>query len=371
MSTTLQQQDDRSEVHAEGVDRRSSRRRALTLAAGSVAGLAAVTSRGTDDAEAASAYAQLTAANTWTQKQTFADGIEISPTKHIVLTSNSPSGGISRLIELRMTTTYDRPWLSWFDENGRHRASLGYHTTDAGEGGVHQAFELKTVADEAGPDPADMRTRFSIGTNAQRVLVGFNYCDSVEINQGENVPAQQFGLFLRTTPRATDVVPNAIIGGFSAQLDGSDNAFGYLDIKPPYKSGSAIVPGNRTATLTIFRNTDTASVSSPQIAVKRGDGTNTNAWLFTAKSGLFELPLAQSPATGIRLGGDTLVTLYRSASGVLKTDGDLAVGGAVGFNGAPPAAKPTVSGSRGGNAALGELLTALAASGLITDATTP
>ena len=351
-------------------ERRTSRRRMLALTAGSVGGLAALATRGTDDAEAGQQYAQLNAANTWTAKQTFGDGIEISPTKRIVLTSNSPLGGISRLIEFHMTTTYDRPWLSWFDESARHRAALGYHTTDASEGGVHQAFEVKTVADAAGPDPAEMRTRFSIGTNAQRVLIGFNYCDTVEINQGENAPAQQFGLVMRTTPRGTDVVPNAIIGAFTAQLDASDNAFGYLDIKPPYKSGSTIVPGTRTATLTIFRNTDTSSASSPQIAVKRGDGSNANAWIFTAKSGLFELPLAQSAGTGIRLGGDALVNLYRSAVGVLNTDGALAIGGGVGFNGAAPSAKPNVTGSRGGNEALGSLLSALAAIGLITDNTT-
>jgi hypothetical protein len=342
----------------------------LALTAGTLGGFTLVT-RGAEDAEGAQQQvAQLNVANTWTAKQTFGEGAEISPTKRIVLTSNSPAGGISRLIEFHMTTTYDRPWLSWFDENGRHRAAAGYHTTDASEGGVHQAFEVKTVADAAGPDPTEMRTRFSVGTNAQRVNVGFNYCDSLEINQGENAPAQQFGLSMRTTPRGTDAVPNAVIGGFTVQLDASDNAFGYLDIKPPYKSGSAIVPGTRTATLTIFRNTDTASASSPQIAVKRGDGSNTNAWVFTAKSGLFELPLAQSPVTGIRLGGDQLATLYRSAPGVLNTDAALAVGGGVGFNGAAPVPKPTISGSRGGNEALAALLSALAAMGLITDNTT-
>lgn len=44
--------------------------------------------------------------------------------------------------------------------------------------------------------------------------------------------------------------------------------------------------------------------------------------------------------------------------------------GNVSFNGAAPAAKPTVSGSRGGNAALASLLTALEAYGLITDSST-
>jgi hypothetical protein len=42
----------------------------------------------------------------------------------------------------------------------------------------------------------------------------------------------------------------------------------------------------------------------------------------------------------------------------------------IGFFGTTPVAKPTVTGSRGGNAALASLLTQLAAMGLIVDSTT-
>jgi hypothetical protein len=41
-----------------------------------------------------------------------------------------------------------------------------------------------------------------------------------------------------------------------------------------------------------------------------------------------------------------------------------------GFNNATPIAKPTITGSRGGNAALANLLTQLASYGLLTDGTT-
>jgi hypothetical protein len=44
--------------------------------------------------------------------------------------------------------------------------------------------------------------------------------------------------------------------------------------------------------------------------------------------------------------------------------------GRVGFNGATPGAKPTVTGAKGSNAALASLLTALASYGLITDSST-
>lgn len=43
---------------------------------------------------------------------------------------------------------------------------------------------------------------------------------------------------------------------------------------------------------------------------------------------------------------------------------------AVGFNGSAPVSKPTITGSRGGNVALADLLTKLASYGLITDGTT-
>ena len=49
--------------------------------------------------------------------------------------------------------------------------------------------------------------------------------------------------------------------------------------------------------------------------------------------------------------------------------GPLQVNGNTGFNGTTPIAKPTVTGSKGGNAALGSLMTALANYGLVTDST--
>ena len=54
----------------------------------------------------------------------------------------------------------------------------------------------------------------------------------------------------------------------------------------------------------------------------------------------------------------------------LWLSGNAAIGGSVGFYGTAPAAKPTVTGSRGGNAALASLLAALAGLGLLTDSST-
>lgn len=55
--------------------------------------------------------------------------------------------------------------------------------------------------------------------------------------------------------------------------------------------------------------------------------------------------------------------------GSLTVNGTFTATGACGFQGASAIAKPTVTGSRGGNAALASVLTALAGYGLITDST--
>lgn len=63
------------------------------------------------------------------------------------------------------------------------------------------------------------------------------------------------------------------------------------------------------------------------------------------------------------------IILDRDTGVVSLTEG-LAHSGPVGFFGATPTTKPTITGSRGGNAALASLLTQLAALGLITNSTT-
>lgn len=71
-------------------------------------------------------------------------------------------------------------------------------------------------------------------------------------------------------------------------------------------------------------------------------------------------------------GVDGEVSLGVQSLGTGVTVSTASIGGAIalGFFGGTPAAKPTVTGSRGGNAALASLLTALATLGLITNNTT-
>ena len=79
---------------------------------------------------------------------------------------------------------------------------------------------------------------------------------------------------------------------------------------------------------------------------------------------------------GLRLSGGTYNWGKLLTSGVDVAVGNLQVtggldhdGSTIGFYGTAPATKQTVTGSRGGNAALNSLCTALAAIGLITNST--
>lgn len=74
--------------------------------------------------------------------------------------------------------------------------------------------------------------------------------------------------------------------------------------------------------------------------------------------------------TDAGVGIDTPITITRAAGGNMTVRRPLALTSTIGFNNASPIAKPTVTGSRGGNAALASLMTALANYGLVTDSTT-
>ena len=107
------------------------------------------------------------------------------------------------------------------------------------------------------------------------------------------------------------------------------------------------------------------------------------AWL-QGGSLRWEMTLDGYPETGGNAGGNFAIYNYADkgawigtpiavsrATGQLFLSGGLSVtGGLIGFNGSSPVAKPTITGSRGGNAALASLLMALASYGLVTDSTT-
>jgi len=103
----------------------------------------------------------------------------VFPDNKILKFTSDNGGAIGRLLQFYPATEYDRPGLTWFDENDRLRVALNYHTLNVLDDAVHAALEVKTSADPAGDEPLNMRTRFSIGTDADYVQASFNDVDQV------------------------------------------------------------------------------------------------------------------------------------------------------------------------------------------------
>lgn len=129
---------------------------------------------------------------------------------------------------------------------------------------------------------------------------------------------------------------------------------------------------------TIYRNSANAAVlQAGTVKGITGAGSVTDAalgWFGTnlsiidANTGRLAVNIARTAYT---FGNTTDNPSYTfTGTGAFGIGGTLAVAGNSGFNGTAPIAKPTITGSRGGNAALASLLTALANYGLITDSTT-
>jgi hypothetical protein len=85
----------------------------------------------------------------------------------------------------------------------------------------------------------------------------------------------------------------------------------------------------------------------------------------TATTG--SVKVSSSTASSSTTTGALVVTGGVGIGGATNLGGPVTISSTCGFNGTAPIAKPTVTGSRGGNAALASLLTALANYGLITD----
>lgn len=107
----------------------------------------------------------------------------------------------------------------------------------------------------------------------------------------------------------------------------------------------------------------------PGFNMTAGAATNVDISLNNS-AGTLKWLLSYRPASD---SGDFWVynaALSAAAIRIAASDSAVTFVGKVGFNNTTAIAKPTITGSRGANAALGSLLTALASYGLITDSTT-
>jgi hypothetical protein len=171
--------------------------------------------------------------------------------------------------------------------------------------------------------------------------------------------------------------PSASVG--LTAVNGSASTFMRSDAAPALDvSISPTWSGSHT-----FNNTITIPLSAANSTMINNSSGTTNALraLHVGMTGTdFYLGVASSvggnlitgsPAYSVEFRNDAGVTFgIGSTKAVSITSGGTEFFGNVGFNSTAPISKPTVSGSRGGNAALASLLTALANYGLITDSTT-
>ena len=132
--------------------------------------------------------------------------------------------------------------------------------------------------------------------------------------------------------------------------------------------GNISTEGNNAKSVSVNRHT-TANTAGNNLTVQAG-GATVGA---TDKNGGTQI-VSGGIATGTGESGVKIQTAVAGTSGTAdRTPTNVAIealGNKLAFNGATPVTKPTVTGSRGGNAALASLLTALAQLGLITDSTT-
>lgn len=130
-------------------------------------------------------------------------------------------------------------------------------------------------------------------------------------------------------------------------------------------------PGTTSGTITLTTNVSVADGTAGNAV----NGASHTIWMNTGDD------IAMTLDGGTRIAADTSGRLnffsldeqvmQLGAGGEALVVGSLTVKGSLGlFNFSAPATQPTVAGSRGGNAALASLLTALAAYGLIIDGTT-
>ncbi len=145
---------------------------------------------------------------------------------------------------------------------------------------------------------------------------------------------------LRVTPLAS---------GSGVSIDVCDT--GETTTARPLKLGAT----NGTVVIDGVANFSTASANADKI------------YLFSNAYGL-GIDATDTVIFGSSSGGTSIKTNSNSGTLLARfTTTGLEVAGAFGVNGAGAVAKPTVTGSRGGNAALASVLTALASYGLITD----
>lgn len=133
-------------------------------------------------------------------------------------------------------------------------------------------------------------------------------------------------------------------------------------------SKSFDVGDNTGQKITVIRGGNTSSGDGAAVWFNNGGATRGAVGNYTAYAGgayTTEIALIGLAATSIRVGSASMVTANVGSLKLASTTTDT-----LGFYGSTGTSKPTITGSRAGNAAVASLISALAASGYCVDSTT-
>jgi hypothetical protein len=167
---------------------------------------------------------------------------------------------------------------------------------------------------------------------------------------------------------------HSITGGTTRRID-VDSQDGSLGLRIDVANASCAMQATDPLTVTSGGKLTLTATGSYVEANEYRVAGGTMQWLFVAgadyleNSGVTNIRASSglnllSSASAVLCNGAAGVTIQANSTTRIAVDGT-----GIGFFATAPVAKPTVTGSRGGNAALADLLTKLASLGLITDST--
>lgn len=232
----------------------------------------------------------------------------------------------------------------------------------------------------------------TVTANRPAVYMGFedNYWDPADSTTG----AEWYTGYV--TPDGTSIAAAILRPFYWRVLNGFNNdplknVRVWADIGAGDTGSFSVYRGQAVNTTPLFEVGKTNIIARTQFSISAGTAvqliqstTGTATLFLDAKTtGFITFKINSAEAGGIivssanqfyfvdKAGTPTLVMVYGAtvAASLADLRMSLKVSGNVGFYGTTPAAKPTVSGAKGSNAALGSLLTALSSLGLITDST--
>ncbi len=218
-------------------------------------------------------------------------GIKVASNSGISLFSNNAVGTVSRLISLRATTKYDRPWISNIDYLGRHVVTFGALDTNNDEN-IHRRFELKTVGASGGPNAETLLTRLAIDYDRDLADIIFGQVDTIGVHNN-------YGDRIQVVHQMRDVqdIASHVIGQWITELGANDSTVMTFDAKT--------LTSTEAATVRFFRETQTSG--QRRLVVLKGDGSATETFIVNADTGNID---TNANGEGLTMGDGTNVSSY-------------------------------------------------------------